>query len=110
MRVTAKPWCRDLDDETAEAVTAWRLGVGVGVGDREDRDEVGDRAVADEPFRAVDDVVVAVARGRCPDRGDVGAGLGFGQGERDEVLPGRQLRDETRLLLGRAGEKERQRR
>ena len=36
---------------------------GVGIGDREDRDEVGDRAVADEPLRAGDDVVVAVADG-----------------------------------------------
>ena len=34
------------------------------VGDREDRDEVRDRALADEPLRARDDVVVAVADGR----------------------------------------------
>ena len=37
----------------------WRGAVGVG--HREDHDQVGDRAVADEPLRAVDDVVVAVA-------------------------------------------------
>jgi hypothetical protein len=37
-----------------------------GFGDREHDDEVGDRAVADEPLRAVDDVLVAIPDGACP--------------------------------------------
>ena len=65
--------------------------------------------MADEPLRAVDDVVVAVARGGGPDRGDVRAGLGLGQGEGDELLPGRQPRDEAGLLFVGAGDEERQR-
>ena len=59
IRVTAKPVGRDLDDEARSGVVP---------GSRRRRsvtaktdDEVGDRAVADEPLRAVDDVVVAVA-------------------------------------------------
>ena len=71
--------------------------------------EVRDGAVADEPLRAVDDVVVAVARGGGPDRGDIRAGLGLGQGEGDELLPGRQLRDEAGLLFVCARDEERQR-
>ena len=90
---------RDLDDEARQPF----VPAGVGVRDREDRDQVGHRAVADEPLRAGDDVVVAVADGAGADRGDVGARLGLGQGEGDEVLPGRQPRDPAGLLLGRAG-------
>ena len=54
---------RDLDDEAAEAVAAWRLGVGIG---RTAKTviEVGHRTLADEPLRAGQDVVVAVADGR----------------------------------------------
>src|SRR4029453_15045060 len=75
----------------------------------EDRDQVGDRAVADEPLRAGDEVVVAVANGGRADPGAVGARLCLGQRERDELPAGGEVRDPAGLLLGRAGEDERQR-
>ena len=81
---------------------------GLGIGHREDRDEVRDGAVADEPLRAGDDVVVAVADGAGAERRDVGAGLGLGQGEGDQVLPGRQPRDPAAVLFGGPGEQQRQ--
>ena len=84
---------------------ARRLGIGHG----EDRDQVGDRAVGDEPLRTADPVAVAVADGAGPRRGRVGPGLGLGQGEADQPLPGRQPRDPAGLLLGVAGEQDRQR-
>ena len=97
---------RDLDDEAREPAVAWA----VRIGDREDRDEVRHGALADEPLRAGDHVVVAVADGaRARGRG-IGAGLGLGQGERDEVLAGRELREPACLLLRRPGEEQRQRR
>ena len=105
--MTAKP---GVGTSTTKQLRRSRRGVSASaVGHREDRDEIRDRAVADEPLRAVDDVVVAVARGGGPDRGDIRAGLGLGQGEGDELLPGRQLRDEACLLLVGAGDEERQR-
>ena len=73
-------------------VRRWRcalaaLGVVVG-GHREDGDQVGHAALADEPLRAVDDpvgvVAGAVASGPRARRRDVRARLGLGQGERDE--------------------------
>ena len=96
---------RDLDDERAEAAMPGRFGIG----DREDDDEVGDRAVADEPLRAIDDVVVAVADGARASGRDVRAGLGLGQGERDEVLAAGELREPAGLLVIGAGERDRQR-
>ena len=87
---------RDLDDEARSAVGARGARVGHG----EDRDEVGDGALADEPLGAVDDVVVAIADGARPGGGGVGAGLGLGQREGDEVLAAGQLREPAGLLLG----------
>jgi len=97
---------RHFDDEAGQALVP--LG-SVGVRDREDREEVGDRALADEPLRTRDDVVVAVARRPGPDRGDVRARLRFGQRERDELLARGKPRDPAGLLLVRAREQERQR-
>ena len=57
---------RDLDDEARQPGAARRLRVRVG--DREDRQQVRHGAVADEAFRAREDVVVAVADGPGPDR------------------------------------------
>ena len=96
---------RDLDDEARQPVVA----VGGRVGHREDRDEVGHRTLADEPLRAGEQVVVAIADRLGADRGHVRAGLRLGQGERDELLPGRQSRDPARLLLGAASQQQGQR-
>ena len=85
------------------------VAVGGRVGHREDRDEVGHRTLADEPLRAGQQVVVAVADRLGADGGHVRARLRLGQGERDELLPGRQPRDPAGLLLGGPAEEQRQR-
>ena len=54
-------------------------------------------------------VVVAVADGAGPRGRRVGAGLGLGQGEGDELLAAGELREPAGLLLGRAGDADRQR-
>ena len=96
---------RHLDDEARQSPMARRVRIGHG----EDRDELGDRALADEPLRARDDVVVAVADGRGAGRGGIGAGLGLGQRERDESLARGEAREPAGLLLRGAGEEQRQR-
>ena len=108
IRATSKP---AVGTSTTKHDSRVRLRRGrVRIGDREDRHEVRDGAVADEPFRAGEDVVVAIADGLGPDRPDVRARLGLGQRERDEVFPGREPRQPARVLLERAGEDDRQRR
>jgi hypothetical protein len=58
-----EPWRVGLEEEGRDAgVTA------VGVGLREDGVEVRDAGVRDEALAAVEDVLVAVADGRCPHR------------------------------------------
>jgi hypothetical protein len=78
-------------------------------GDREDRHEARDAAVGDESLRAVDHVVVAIADGRRPHRGGIGAGLGLGEAEADEDLAGGEIRHPPSQLLRRAAEPKRQR-
>ena len=79
------------------------------VGHREDRDQVGDAALADEPLRAVEDVVVAITNRLRGDRARVGSRPGLGDRERDEGLAGGQVGQPARLLLVGAGHHDRQR-
>src|SRR5215212_2007328 len=78
------------------------------VGDGEDRDQVGDAALADEPLRSIDRPRVAVPTGASPRGRDIATGLGLGERERDEMLAARKIRKPAVLLLPRAGEQERQ--
>ena len=68
-------------------------GLLVDQADQADR-PAGD-GVGDEQLLAVDDVVVAVERGRGPQGGQVGAGARLGQGERREPLAAGELRAGT---------------
>ena len=68
-------------EEQREAVVA---GVGVGLGD--EHDHVRAVAVGDVRLRAVDDVLVAVAHGARLDRGDVGARVGLGDPQAEDLL------------------------
>ncbi len=103
-----EPRRRDLDDEARQARVAGCLRVRIG--HREDRQQVGYRAVADEALGARDDVVVPVADRPGADRPDVRAGLGLGHGERDEMLARCEPRQPALVLLRRAGHHDRQRR
>jgi len=100
-----EPLGRHLHDEAAQATAARR----VRVRDRKDGQAIGHRALADEPLRAGQHVRVAITDRPGADRGSVGAGLGLGQGERDEVLTAGEARQPTGLLLGRPGERDGQR-
>ena len=97
-----------LDNEAAEAAMAG--GVVSLVGDGEDRDEVGDAALADEPLRSIDDPVAGrpVAAGAGPGGRDVAACLGLGQRKGDELPAGRQIREPALLLLIGPGQEQRQ--
>ena len=64
--------------------------------------DVGHAALADEPLRPVEDVVVAVADRPGGDRPGVRPGTGLGEGERDERPARREIGQPARLLLGRA--------
>ena len=71
------------------------------------------RRFATEPWvmkrlRAVEDVVVAVARGAHPVGGDVAAGGGLGEGEGGQPLPGGEAREVSVLLLVGPGQQDRQ--
>ena len=79
---------------------------GVRVGLREDGVQAGDRRVRDEPLRAVEDVLVAVAARRRPHRCGVGARPGLGERVRGQHLAGGEAREEPRPLLLRPGELE----
>ena len=81
--------------------------VRVRVGDREDDDVVRDAAVADEALRAVDDVLVAVADGPGADARRVGARVRLGQPEGDQLLARGEAGQPAVLLLGRAGDLDR---
>ena len=65
--------------------------------------------MADEPFRAVDHVVVAVPDRAGPDPGRVGAGVGLGERERDQPLARGEAREPARLLVLAAGDLDRDR-
>lgn len=83
-----------VDDEQADAVLPGRR-----IGADGDDEEVGEHAVGDEGLRAVDDEVVAVGdRGRG-DRGEVGAGAGFGQRDGADLLAGDHRREPAFVLL-----------
>ena len=84
------------------------MPVGLVAGRRDDHDEVGDRALADEALGPGDQVLVAVAHGARADRRGVGAGLGLGDGERDQLPPGGEVGDPALLLLVGPGDEERQ--
>ena len=71
---------RRVDDEQRHAVVA-RVGIGLG----DEREEVRTRAVGDEHLAAVDAPDVAVARRAGADRGDVRAGVGFGDRDRADL-------------------------
>src|SRR5215213_317021 len=88
-----------LDDERGDPGVA-RLRIGLG----EDRVEVRNRGVRDEPLRAVEDVAVAVAARRRPHRSRVGARAGLRQRVRAQPLPRREPRQVALLLLLAAGE------
>ena len=100
-RVDREPGRVGLDDERRDARVA-RVRIGL----REDGVELGDAGVRDEALAAVEDVLVAVAPGRRPHRGGVGAGAGLGQRVGGQPLPGREPRQVALLLLLRAGELE----
>jgi hypothetical protein len=55
---------------------------------RGDEDEIGMDAVGDEHLRAVEHIIIAIAPREGADRGDVGAGIGFGDGDRGDAGPG----------------------
>jgi hypothetical protein len=97
--------CRDLDDEAREPLVTRRIRVR----DREDRHETRDAAVADEPLRPADDVVVAVPDRAGPHGRSVRAGLGLGQAEADERLARGEVGHPAGELLGRPAKPERQR-
>ena len=77
-----------LDDERGHALT----GGGVGVGARDDGEDVADRAVGDEGLRAVEDPTRRRRGGRRADAGGVRAGVGLGDAERPDLLAAGQLR------------------
>ena len=95
---------RQLDDEAAQPSMARCTRIG----DGEDRDDVGDGALADEPLGARDDVVVTDSGGTRSGGGDIRARFGLGQGERDELLAGGKFREPVGLLFVRAGDEKRQ--
>ena len=87
-------------EEEREAVVA-----GVGVRLRHEDDGVGADAVGDVGLGAVDHPVAAVAHRARLDGGDVGAGVGLGDAEAEDLLAGdRGDRPLLLLLLGAEGE------
>ena len=81
-------------EEQREAVVA-----GVRVGLRDEHDHVGAVAVRDVGLRAVDDVLVAVPHRARLDAGDVGAGVGLGDAEAEDLLALDRGHDPLLLLL-----------
>jgi hypothetical protein len=65
-------------------------------------EEVGADAVGDEGLRAVDDVTPVDLARRGPERGDVGAGAGFRDAERSDLLALDSGNEPALLLLLRA--------
>jgi hypothetical protein len=93
------------DDEEREAVVA-----GVGVRLRHQHDAVRTVAVRDERLGAVDHVLVAVAHGAGLDARHVGAGVGLGDTETEDLLALDRRHDPfLLLLLGAEGEDRRHR-
>jgi hypothetical protein len=83
------------------------VGPGVGLGDRHDDEEIGDRGVRGEPLVAVEDPAVAVALGMRAQLGRVRAralGLGHREG-RLEVARQQRVQPALLLLVG-AGQRE----
>ncbi len=61
----------------------------------------GDR-VRDEEFFPVDEIIVPLAMGGCPQGGQVRSGAGLGQGEGAEAFAAGEPRQDAAFLLGRA--------
>ncbi len=88
-----------LDDDLTEAVVA---AAGVRVGLAEHDEEVADRAVRDPHLVAVDHPLVAVLLGGGGDAGDVGAGVGLGDGRPHDGVAGGDGFEEALFLVLRA--------
>src|SRR5215470_9931426 len=80
--------CAALDDQQADA------GVAGAAGAHRGGDEVGTGAGGDESLGPVDHEMVAVAACGRAQRGDVGAALRFGDGQRTDQLAGQRWADE----------------
>src|SRR5207248_478148 len=93
-----------LDDERRDPGVAGRR-----IRLREDGVDLGHAGVRDEPLRAVQDVLVAVAARLRAHRGRVGARARLRQRVGGEPLAAREARKEALLLLGGPGELERER-
>src|SRR5438270_6783362 len=68
------------------------------VADGKDDRQSGGTAIADELLAAVQDIIIAFARGTAADRRGVGTGLGLRQAETGEHLAGRERAQEAPLL------------
>ena len=82
-------------EEDRDALVLRRVRIGAG----REPDVVGVRREGREDLLAVDDPLVAVLHGSGAQRGQVGAGAGFGVTDREVQLAGEDLRKELRLLL-----------
>ena len=85
---------KSLDDEGGDAARA-RGAIGLGV----DHKRVGDRAVGDPHFRAVENVAVAFAVGAGAHRHHVRTRARLRHCERADMLAGNEFRQITALLL-----------
>jgi hypothetical protein len=65
-------------------------GALVGVGFRDDEDHAGERAIGDEGFGAVEDVLIALREGAGADALQVGAGAGFSHRDGADDFAARQ--------------------
>src|SRR5262249_33682163 len=79
-----------------------------GVGDGEDRVDVGDASVGDEVLEAVEDVGVTAALGASTHRTGIRAGARLGEGVGGQPLAGSQLRDPLQFLRVGADQQDRQ--
>src|SRR6266404_499014 len=86
--------CPVLDDEEAHAAVR-RLRIGL----RRDDHQVAEDAVGDERLLAVHDVVTIVTDCGRLDRGEIGAGVGLGHGDRRDELAADATGNPARLLL-----------
>jgi hypothetical protein len=99
-----EPGCARLHEERRDPrMPSFRIGL------REDGVQTRDRRIRDEALRAVEDVRVSVTSRRRPYRCGVRARAGLRERVGREDLPGRERREEARLLLLRPGDLESER-